>query len=109
MSDLHCDNKIRNEEKLIKIINSLEPDIIVFTGDAINTTESLDIFKKTMRSLKAKIGKYAIKGNLDINYWKDLNLFNNTGFILLEEETLEIDKDGEKILISGLSFGEKRN
>ena len=26
ISDLHCDIKLRNEEKIVKIINSLEPD-----------------------------------------------------------------------------------
>ncbi|MCK5178876.1 MAG: hypothetical protein KAR32_05040 [Candidatus Omnitrophica bacterium] len=40
ISDLHCDKKIRNEHKLVTIINALQPDVIVFTGDALNTKEA---------------------------------------------------------------------
>ncbi|MHC4346829.1 MAG: hypothetical protein ACYSUP_19350, partial [Planctomycetota bacterium] len=32
ISDLHCDVKPRNEEKLIQLVNSAHPDVIVFTG-----------------------------------------------------------------------------
>ncbi len=36
ISDLHCDWRIRNEEKMVRIINDLKPDIVVATGDYCN-------------------------------------------------------------------------
>ncbi len=66
ISDLHCDTKMRNENRLVDIINPLKPDIIVFTGDAVNTPGALPLFKDIMRKLKASIGKYAVLGNYDV-------------------------------------------
>ena len=103
ISDLHCDKKMRNEEALPKIINALDPDIIVFTGDTLNTPRALPSFKKTMRALKAEIGKYAVRGNFDVWYWKEIDLFGETGFIELDGEVLTLSKGKEKFSLSGLS------
>jgi len=102
ISDLHCDKKQRNEPKLVKLINHTEPDIIVFTGDSINSLGALGLFKKTLSSLKAKMSKLAVRGNIDIWYWSNVQLFEGTGFKVLDENSVTFDKDGEKITISGL-------
>ncbi|MDP2922171.1 MAG: metallophosphoesterase [Candidatus Omnitrophota bacterium] len=103
ISDLHCDIKIRNEYKLIEKINALKPDIIVFTGDTINTPEALPLFKSTMRKLKANIAKLAVKGNFDVWDWGKLDLFSGTDFTVLDEEVIQLEKDGELFFVSGLS------
>jgi len=103
ISDLHCDEKIRNEEALPKIINAFSPDIIVFTGDALNTARALPSFKKTMRALKAGIGKYAVRGNFDVWYWREIDLFGETGFIELDGKVLTLSKGHERFTLSGLS------
>jgi len=101
ISDLHCDKKIRNEYKLVKIINSLEPDIVVFTGDALNTQEALPVFKNTLRTLNAKLGKYAVQGNFDAWYFNGLDLFSGTGFQELDKASVRLSKNGESFYISG--------
>ncbi|MFC1524825.1 metallophosphoesterase [Planctomycetota bacterium] len=106
ISDLHCDKKTRNELELTQLINSLNPDIIVFTGDALNTPEALPTFKKTLKSLKASIGKYAVRGNFDIWYWSKLDLFSDTGFRELTQDSISLVKDGEEFCITGLSCAE---
>jgi predicted MPP superfamily phosphohydrolase len=105
ISDLHCDRKPRNEKKLIRIVSSLRPDIIVFTGDALNlnTADALPLFKETMTSLEAGIAKFAVRGNVDISYMPDLDFFAGTGFQLLDEKTVKIQKDGEEVFVSGLT------
>jgi predicted MPP superfamily phosphohydrolase len=103
ISDLHCDKEQRNEEKIVKIINGLEADIIVFTGDSINTPAAMPRFQKTLGALKARLGKFAVRGNFDVWYWRDLPIFENTGFEVLDENVVEINKDGERFCISGLS------
>lgn len=107
ISDLHCDRKIRNEEKLVKIINKISPDIIVFTGDALNTKEALGIFQKTLTNLKAKSGKFAVRGNFDVWYWKHIDLFKDTGFIELDGEAASLTNNNQCMVIAGLSVASK--
>lgn len=110
ISDLHCDKKMRNEQRLVELINNMEPDIIVFTGDALNTLEALPRFKNTMKSLKANLAKLAVCGDFDPGH--NLNLFGSTGFDLLDRKTVTLQNNGEEICVTGLcreyfsSFGE---
>ncbi|MDP2922185.1 MAG: metallophosphoesterase [Candidatus Omnitrophota bacterium] len=103
ISDLHCDVKVRSEPKLVRIINQINPDIIVFTGDGANTKEAVALFKKTMASLKAKLGKFAVRGNYDW-YWRNINFLKDTGFTELNSRTVILSKDGEPFAISGINF-----
>jgi predicted MPP superfamily phosphohydrolase len=103
ISDLHCDMKMRNEEKLVDIINSLKPDIVVFIGDTINTPEALPLFKKTISAINAPLGKFAVRGNFDDWYWHKLDLFSNTGFEVLDCDKKEISIGDDKIYIAGVS------
>ena len=105
ISDLHCDTKLRSEKKLIRLVNAAEPDIIVFTGDTLRlrTPSGLPLFKNTMKNLKAKLAKFAVRGNVDIWYLPDLDFFGGTGFQVLDANTLKLQKQGETLYISGLS------
>jgi len=107
ISDLHCDIKVRNEDELVRIINPLKPDIIVFTGDALNTRTALPIFKKALKRLDANIGKYAVTGNIDEWYWSSVDFFGGTGFRHLEDESHRLSKDKEEFYISGINFVSK--
>lgn len=103
ISDLHCDERMRNEEKLVKIINEINPDVIVFTGDAINSKEGLGIFRKTLKELKAKSGKFAVKGNFDAYQLKNIELFKDTGFTELNGSSIKFTDNGQCVIIAGLS------
>lgn len=76
-SDLHWKDKMspRFLNKIIQKIDSLEPDVILFTGDAIsygelNEPETLQDFLCT---LHAKYGCFAILGNHDYNEYVSVN------------------------------------
>ena len=103
-SDTHCDPKIRLEKKLPKVINELKPDVIVFTGDAINSPAGLENFQTMMREMEAPLGKFAIRGNWDVDFWGDINVFENTGFQEMTMDKATVEKDGRSIIIAGLSF-----
>ena len=105
ISDLHCDRKLRLEKKLSEVINPLKPDIIVFTGDALNTTSALPLLKETLDSLQAGIGKYAVRGNFDCWFCSLPDLFEGTGFMELDEKSVMIQKGDETLCISGLRCG----
>ena len=106
ISDTHCDVKGRNEEKVVGLVNSLGADVVVFTGDAVNTGEALGRFKGMLGRLEAKLGKFAVRGNHDVWYWGGLDLFGGTGFKVLDGETAVVVKDGEEIRFSGIGYGD---
>lgn len=68
-SDLHWSSQFSPSlrEKLIRKINALQPDVILFTGDFLcrSKLENPEELKKTLKSMKAKIGSFAILGNHD--------------------------------------------
>ena len=105
ISDLHCDVTPRNEERAIQIIQRLKPDIIVATGDFLNRASALPRLQAMLRRLDAPLGKVAVKGNFDIGCWSDLDLFENTGFRVLDRDTAVVTKQEDAVAISGLSFG----
>ena len=105
ISDLHCDQKIRNEKKLVAIINRIKPDIIVFTGDAVNDPRALGLFKGTLRDLNASLGKFAVKGNWDVWIDDQDGLFNDTGFQEVNGRLVRVEKNGEVVFLTGLNSG----
>jgi hypothetical protein len=104
ISDTHCDRKIRNEDRVVEIVNALEADVVVFTGDSINTAAAGGAFKEMMRKVEAKIGKYAVRGNFDVWYWSQMEVFEGTGFEVLDEESVLVEKDNEAIEIAGIGI-----
>lgn len=108
ISDLHTDPRGIDEKKVIEMVNSLNPDVIVFTGDTVNMPKALPIFKSTLKSLKANIGKFAVTGNYDYWFLCGLDLFGETGFIVLDGKTARISKDGDVFFISGLNFEHRK-
>jgi uncharacterized protein len=104
ISDLHCDVKVRNEETLVRIVNDLKPDVIVATGDYLNEASALPLLKTTLSRVDALLGAFAITGNFEVNHWSDLDLFGQTGFQRLDQDTVIVTKGNESIGISGLGF-----
>lgn len=124
-SDLHVGN-FNNDTALIRqladTINSLKPDLILFTGDLV-TYHSKEVLPYTEQlvSLCAKQGVYAILGNhdySDYHHWtnkkekeKDFNHFitlvGELGWKLLNNESVRIVKDSSSIVLAGMeNWGE---
>lgn len=104
ISDLHCRAKVTIEGRMVRTINSLNPDIIVFTGDSLDTRGALPVFRDIMGRLKASIGKYAVTGNDDLAIARGLDLFYGTGFHLLKKDSIRLAKGSDTFFISGLSY-----
>ena len=105
ISDIHYGFFYGKEElkKLIQKINSLNADIVVFTGDLIDTnideSDQNDIIE-ILKGISAK--KYSIIGNLDN---KDIyqNIMSKSGFMDLNDKFDIIYSKLDKILIAGSS------
>lgn len=75
ISDLHVGSYGKDSEfidKLVAKINSLEADVIVFTGDIVNrNTKELLPFIDTLSKFHAKDGVFSILGNHDYGDYSD--------------------------------------
>lgn len=109
LSDFHYGETFNKKEleKVVKTINSLKPDIIVFTGD-ISTNglnnKQIEEASSLLSKMEASIGKYAIKGNHDYKFKKWSILIENSGFTDLSD-TFEIiyKNQSNPIMLSGIS------
>ena len=109
ISDLHYGTAIKetNLKIIIKKINELKPDIIVFTGDLIDKsiTHSEKIKSELiyhLSTLEAKDVKLAIKGDNDTDDFADI--ITNSGFTYLNDEEYPIySAASETISILGLN------
>lgn len=96
-------------KKVISKINSLQPDLIFFTGDlmdAPNQYAERDKIIPLLTALHAPLGKYCIYGNHDHGgYGSDLykKIMEASGFSLLLNEAAPVRlKDGSGIYIAGI-------
>ena len=102
-------------KKLVKRINELKPDIIVFTGDLINknlriSDADINFLKTELSKLKASIGKYAIYGDYDYYVQSYDSIMNDSNFTILSNTYEEIFyKTNDPIYIVGFPSSIKGN
>lgn len=110
-SDLHVFEFGKREERVIAAINSLKPDLILFTGgftgdDFSNMAPAKEGAIKVFSSLKAKIGIYAAEDDTDDDLFKDedfKNKIESAGVKLLFNEPVRIyNKDGGYFWLIGV-------
>lgn len=69
LSDIHLGSFGNNTSlisKTIQNVNSLNPDLLLFTGDLVNNySYEVNSFVPFLKQLSARYGKYAIQGNHD--------------------------------------------
>lgn len=123
ISDVHS-GSFDSKDKVslgIDMINSLNANIVVFTGDLVNSDkDEIDPYISLFADIKAQEGKYAVLGNHDYMglyrsktpeaYQKDLyNKFDLMGFDLMNNEHRVIEKEGETINLIGVeNWGDSR-
>jgi predicted MPP superfamily phosphohydrolase len=78
ISDVHSDPKARLEARLPDIIAAENPDLIVFSGDSLNSPGGLANFRNCLARLAKIAPTHVVRGNWDTNYWRNLDLFGGT-------------------------------
>ena len=120
ISDVHS-GSFDNPDKIdyaIDLINQQKTDLILFTGDIVNThAKEMHPWITTFNKIeKHPFGKYAVLGNHDYgeyvtwktkedkakNFEEIKQLYSQIGFNLLLNEHTFIEKDGQKIALVGV-------
>jgi predicted MPP superfamily phosphohydrolase len=109
ISDLHSDPKPRLEKRLPGAIAAEHPDIIVFTGDSVNSPEGLPVFRECISEIAKIAPTFVVKGNWDSWYWNDLNLFQGTGVTELDGNSQRVEVRGVPIWIAGVAVGHEKS
>ncbi|MGE5456362.1 MAG: metallophosphoesterase [Ignavibacteriales bacterium] len=111
ISDIHYGSTIFKDEldEIVKKVNILKPDIVLFTGDLFTDDLINDKYIKELTNelskIEAKIGKYAINGNHDYDHEEEFEqIIEKSGFINLND-TYDViyNKNNEAMFIAGIS------
>ena len=120
ISDIHSGTfaRVSAVEKIVEMINSENPDLILFTGDLVNEiAEEIEPFIPVFSQLKAKYGVYSVLGNHDYGdyYRGDRKIFSKQanlellekhqaamGWKLLNNTNEIIDINGAKLGLIGM-------
>ena len=109
ISDIHFGTTIFDKEldNLVDIVNSRNPDLVVFTGDLVDknykvTSKEQESIIKSLKKINANIGKYAIFGDEDSDEFS--TILNQSDFSILNNDYDLLYKDNSNpILLVGLN------
>lgn len=113
ISDFHCKEFGDKESSLIKMVKKAQPDLIVLTGDIVDEDHTIENARYLIEGISEIAPVYYVTGNHEyyengpyggapLDEFRELCYeYNVTD---LHNETAEIEKDGAKILISGLDW-----
>jgi hypothetical protein len=104
LSDLHFNFNREYQQKVLKIVNNLDYDLIVFTGDYINKEQYIINLNQFLEKIDHKENAFAVYGNNDYNY--NLNklksVFNKNDIKILENKGHTLDIKNNKVNIIGV-------
>lgn len=105
ISDVHSDLRARLEDRLPSIAAEARPDAIVFTGDAVNSRDGVENFRRCMRGLAEVAPTYAVRGNWDLWSGSETALYADTGVRELNGSGEEITIGDARVWICGVAVG----
>ncbi len=108
VSDLHIEYTTRRERDVLAELEALAPDIIVLTGDYLNTSnlddpQSRRDARALLAQLQAPYGVYAVSGNVDRHDIMQ-ELFSGLSITVLDDDLIPVALPGDAPLyIAGVS------
>lgn len=108
LSDLHSDPTPRLEGRLPDLVRSLEPDAIVFTGDAVNSPEGLPVFRECVSRLAKLAPTFAVLGNWDVRAFPGLDRYGGTEVKELDGSAVRLSAAGAEVWIAGVAVDEEQ-
>jgi hypothetical protein len=119
ISDLHLGSWASTDpiEEVADIINDLDPDVVLFTGDLVNySTSEAYRFRSALQRIQSRYGIFAVLGNHDYgdyvswpteedrvkNMQQMYDFFDELGWRLLRNENAYLESEGEKLALIGV-------
>lgn len=109
LSDLHVERLTRRDCALPELVAGLDPDLVVLTGDYLNTTYNED--PQAVADLGTLLGRitapggcYAVWGTHQVDYPHLLRpVLQAAGITILEDRAVEVRTDRYRLWIMGLT------
>lgn len=106
ISDLHNKGFGKNQRKLIEKVMKEQPDIIVVTGDIVDSRrKGVEQALQLIEQLTDNVTVYFVPGNHEAarkDYPRIKKQLSDRGVVLLEDRILLLEKNGEKIFLAGI-------
>lgn len=105
VSDLHGKQFGSGNERLLRAVEKLKPDLIAVTGDLIEDRSQLSMVPAVSRGLAAIAPTYYVTGNHE---WAAkavpelLSLLEENGVVPLGDRTVNLQRDGQRIFLMGV-------
>jgi len=93
LSDLHIESEGLREEKTPTIVNLQNPDLIILTGDYLNSDTGKPYLARFLSKLKASDGIYAVPGNFDSHFKSD-DIFEKLGIKMRYADKVNLTING---------------
>jgi predicted MPP superfamily phosphohydrolase len=112
ITDLHLNHYLDPHfyEFCIQEINRLKPDLTVVTGDIISRKKFGPDAASMLSRIESVYGVFALRGNHD--FWQDGKRLRREiakkGIVILDNRTIEIRKEREKIRLAGVEHPWKK-
>ena len=107
ISDLHCKEYGEKNSDLVAKIKEQNPDFIAVGGDMVNKYSTDDhVMREFLPQLAEIAPTYCILGNHELALKNEIDFKNDidlTGAKLLDNESVTLNINGEKILLGGMS------
>ena len=106
VSDLHNAEFGEGNEKLIQQLSQTDPDVIVITGDLIDSRKTdIEIALEFARQSIKISPVYYVSGNHEarVREYEDLKMgLAEAGVVILENQNVQITREGESITLMGI-------
>ena len=106
LSDLHVEGWTRALEQLPEEINRLEPDLLIFTGDSLNSAQGLPVLHELLSRIHTRLGRFAVRGNHDVEIWNQLDVFGEGAARELRGEPLVLETPAGPLVLCGAPYGQ---
>ncbi|MDG0817045.1 metallophosphoesterase [Bdellovibrio svalbardensis] len=107
ITDLHISSSlpVHFVEKLVQRVNKLKPDLVVYTGDILDSQAIRHLAEfDSLKKMESRLGHYYVPGNHEY-YWdvdQGLAAFRSVDFNVLINETANLTINNSLLQISGI-------
>jgi hypothetical protein len=113
LGDLHIERVTDRERRMIALTRSLQPDVILFSGDFLNLSNihdpvAWDECRSVLKELAAPLGVYAVSGSPAVDQDEVVpQVLAGMPVRWLRDERITLERDGQQLDVVGLTCTHK--